>query len=270
MADTIDIDDVMEGWSYHDAARYPDLAGKSVLIIGGGSGIGAFMVAAFVNQGANVAFISLHDVPAMHVCNQLDEAFGVRPLALLGDIRHTDKLADMIAEASDALGGLDILINNAATDARHTLEEFDEEAWNDNLNINLRPHFFAAKQALPLLRASSAGAITNVGSNAALLGLSGYPAYVAAKAGIAGLTKALARELGEYGIRVNCLVPGWVMTAKQKRLWVTEETLKECLSQQALKSTIKGMDIADAALFLSSASARMISAQSLVVDAGRA
>jgi NAD(P)-dependent dehydrogenase (short-subunit alcohol dehydrogenase family) len=135
--------------------------------------------------------------------------------------------------------------------------------------VNLRPHFFTAQAARQGMKSSGGGSIINMGSNSSLLGLAGYPAYVAAKAGIVGLTKALARELGTSNIRVNALLPGWVMTERQRDLWVTPEALQECLSQQCLKSTLSGVDVAQAALFLASNASAMISGQALVVDGGR-
>jgi len=170
----------------------------------------------------------------------------------------------------DAVGDIGVLVNNAARDDRHDLASLSAEAWDEAMNINLRPSFLTAQEILPQMRRRGGGAIINIGSNSALLGLAGYPAYVTAKAGLVGLTRALARELGPDGIRVNALIPGWVLTRRQTALWATSEAVATCLEQQALKRTITGEDIAHAALFLASNAAAMITGQSLVVDGGRA
>jgi NAD(P)-dependent dehydrogenase (short-subunit alcohol dehydrogenase family) len=137
------------------------------------------------------------------------------------------------------------------------------------MNTNLRPHFFSAQSVAPGMLARGGGSIINVGSNSANLALAGYPAYVTSKAAIVGLTRALARELGPKNIRVNALIPGWIMTERQKRLWVTEDALSECLAEQNLKFAIQGEDIAESALFLASRASRAISGQELIVDGGR-
>ncbi|GAB4123542.1 MAG: SDR family oxidoreductase [Rhodothalassiaceae bacterium] len=247
----------------------PDLRDRSVFITGGGSGIGAWFVHAFAAQGARVAFVSLNPQSAEELIEAVAADTGMRPLFLPCDIRDLARLETALAEAAAAHGPVDVLINNAARDTRHRLEDLDAEFLADSLNTNLRPHFFTAKAVLPGMRAKGKGAIINVGSNSAHLGLSGYPAYVTAKAAIEGLTRALARELGPDGIRVNALIPGWVMTERQKQLWVTGEALAACLAEQALKRTVAGEDCANAALFLASDMSAMITGQSLIVDGGR-
>ncbi len=259
----------VEGIAQEAYPQWPDLHGRAVFITGGGSGIGAYFVHAFAAQGAKVAFVSLSHGPANALCDAVAAATGQRPLFQACDIRDVDALQQAIARAADAHGPADVLINNAARDNRHKLNELDAAGWDDSFNTNLRPHFFAAQAVAGGMRAKSAGAIVNVGSNSANLGLSGYPAYVTAKAAIVGLTRALARELGPDGIRVNALIPGWVMTARQKDLWVTPEALQDCLDQQSLKRTIEGEDVAHAALFLASRGSAMITGQSLIVDGGR-
>ena len=253
-----------------NTASYPDLRDSAVFITGGGSGIGAAFVRAFCRAGARVAFVSLDASKALSLCADVEAETGVAPLFQRCDINDVEHLQQCIADAAEKIGDIRILINNAARDTRHTLQGMDVTGWDESLNTNLRPHFFTAQKVSPGMRALGGGSIINVGSNSAMLGHAGYPAYVTAKAGIVGLTKALARELGADNIRVNALVPGWVMTERQKQLWVTEEALQECLEQQCLKDTIAEQDIADAALFLASSAARMITAQALVVDGGRA
>jgi len=250
-------------------ATYPDLKGKTVFITGGGSGIGAACVAGFVKQGCRVAFVSLNKDNGEAFCDKVEQQYGQRPLFAPCDIGDTAKLQQAITAIVDQIGSIDVLINNAARDTRHQLESLTSEQWDQSLNVNLKPHFFTVQALAPAMKQNKAGSIIQMGSNSALLGIAGYPAYVTAKAGIIGLAKALARELGESGIRVNTLIPGWVMTQRQKELWVTTESLQECLNEQCLKQEIEEQDIVNAALFLASDSSKMMTGQTLIVDGGR-
>ncbi|MCV6603775.1 MAG: SDR family oxidoreductase, partial [Porticoccaceae bacterium] len=200
--------------------QYSDLSGAGVFITGGGSGIGAALVAAFAMQGARVGFASLSEDPGRRLCDEVEQATGNRPDFYPCDIRDLDGLQSLMAEFQNSHGAIKVLINNAARDTRHDVTSYDASQWDDAMSTNLRPHYFTAQYAVAGMRDAGGGSIINVGSNSSILGLSGYPAYVASKAGIIGLTKALARELGPDNIRVNCLIPGWVMTARQKELWV--------------------------------------------------
>lgn len=244
-----------------------DLRDESVFITGGGSGIGAAIAEAFLAQGSKVAFVDVLDTSTF--CDQMMDKYGARPLAFKGDIRDIESLQKSIKSTEEENGPIGVLINNAAQDTRHTLSELSVDEWDDSLAINLRPHFFTAQAVADSMRKKGSGAIVNLTSNSALLGLSGYPAYVAAKAGIMGLTKALATEVGPDNIRVNCLAPGWVMTERQKELWVTQEAIDECLDQQSLKHLIQPADVASTVLFLASSMSSMITGQMLVVDGGR-
>lgn len=256
-----------EGVTDHTYVRYDDIAGKSVFITGGGSGIGAYFVNAFAAQGANVGFVSLDAGPGERLADAVHARHGKRPFFSPVDIRDIAALQSALTRFASEAGNPGVLINNAARDTRHSLSELTVEAWDDSFATNLRPFFFAAQAVAERMVPGST--IINIGSNSAILGLTGYPAYVTAKAAITGFTRALARELGVRGIRVNGLVPGWVMTERQKALWVTPEALQDCLDQQSLKDTITGEDIAEVALFLASRAARMITGQSLIVDGGR-
>jgi galactose dehydrogenase len=269
MRNPTDADDLPEGISEHVYVSYPDLAGGSVFITGGGSGIGAYFVDAFARQGAQVGFVSLTSRGSERLCAAVERRTGRRPFHRAVDVRDIRALQGALADFVAAAGVPSVLINNAARDDRHSVAELTVERWDDSLNTNLRPYFFTARQLAPEMAAAGGGVIINIGSNSANLGLAGYPVYVTAKAAITGLTRALARELGPQAIRVNALIPGWVMTARQKALWVTPEKLQECLDQQSLKSTISGEHIAEAALFLASRAAAMITGQSLIVDGGR-
>lgn len=259
-----------EGMSSVIHPRFPELQGAHVFITGGGSGIGAFLVHAFAQQGAQTSFVSLAEDSGEALVAAIAEEGLPRPFVKSCDIRDIDALTGAIAEARAACGPIGVLVNNAARDDRHGLDSLTPEAWDNSMATNLRPSFFAAQAVAPDMRKAGGGAIINLGSNAATLGLAGFPAYVTAKAAILGLTRALARELGPDGIRVNALVPGWVLTRRQIDKWVTPESLAECLAQQSLKRTITGPDVAGPALFLASNSAAMITGQTLLVDGGRA
>jgi NAD(P)-dependent dehydrogenase (short-subunit alcohol dehydrogenase family) len=257
-----------EGVSDRAYVRYPDLEGRSVFITGGGSGIGAYLVDAFASQGANVGFVSLTAATGTQLCDAVGQRYGRRPFFRDVDVRDIAALKAAMRDFAAVSGPISVLVNNAARDTRHALGDLSVDAWDESLATNLRPYFFAAQQIAEETGADG-GAIINVGSNSANLGLTGYPAYVTAKAAISGLTRALARELGPRGIRVNSLVPGWVMTERQRALWVTPEALQQCLDEQALKVTISGEDVAEAALFLASRASSMITGQSIIIDAGR-
>ncbi|MDI5892880.1 SDR family NAD(P)-dependent oxidoreductase [Halomonas rhizosphaerae] len=254
-------------FNFHDLT-FGDLKGQSVFITGGGSGIGAALTEGFLAQGARVAFVGLSD--AGEFCDAMEAKYANRPLFIECDIRDVAALEAAVARARETHGPIGVLVNNAARDTRHSLEEWSVEEWDDAIATNLRPQFFTAQQVAPDMRALGGGAIINLSSNSVHLGLSGYPTYVTAKAGILGLTRALARELGGDAIRVNCLIPGWVMTERQKALWVNDADLKECLEQQCLKEAIPVEDMVGPCLFLASNASRMMTGQELIVDGGRA
>ncbi len=249
--------------------QFPDLKGQTVFITGGGSGIGAAFTRAFALQGAQVGFVSLRQETAERLCDDVEQLARYRPFYIRCDIRDIDALREAIEEVRTALGPISILINNAASDTRHKLESMTVEEWDNSLNTNLRPYFFTAQAVQQDMTALGYGSIINLGSNSANLGLTGYPAYVASKAAIVGMTKALARELGTGNIRVNALISGWVLTSRQKELWATEEALAECRQQQCLKTMVTEENIAHAALFLASNASAMITGQSIIIDGGR-
>lgn len=249
--------------------QYQDLTNANVLITGGGSGIGACLVRNFCQQNANVAFISIDDEKSEALCTSIHRQTGKFPSYFSCDLADATALKSTLNTITEQMQNIDVLVNNAANDQRHSLNNMTIDEWDSNINVNLRPHFFTAQAVAKSMQKRQKGSIINIGSNASLLGLSGYPAYVAAKAGIVGLSKALARELGENQIRVNTVIPGWVMTEKQIKLWATPEAIKECLAQQCLKSTLSEQDIANGVLFLASSASQMITGQTLVIDGGR-
>jgi NAD(P)-dependent dehydrogenase (short-subunit alcohol dehydrogenase family) len=250
------------------SARFPDLENASVLITGGGSGIGAALTEGFIRQGARVAFIDIAEESSEELCERLERECGIRPLFLKTDLRDIDALRASVAKAETAHGPVTVLINNAARDDRHAVGDVTPEFWDNNQSINLRPHFFTAQAVAPGMRQAGRGSIINFTSTSFLINHPNMPSYTAAKAGIIGLTKGLAGELGVDGIRVNAVAPGWVITERQQKLWVTDEGLKAHIAKQALKEVMKADDLVGPCLFLASEASRMLTAQTLIVDGG--
>ncbi|MBD5771990.1 SDR family NAD(P)-dependent oxidoreductase [Marinomonas colpomeniae] len=247
---------------------YPSLVGRHALVSGGASGIGEALVRALAQQGCLVSFFDIDQVAGNALMEALNKQ-GYQVHFDLIDLTQIETLKDTIHSRISEWGAIRILVNNAANDQRHTLQEMTSEQFDLCMSVNLKHHFFAAQAIAPTMAEAGGGSIINMSSNSWMLGLAGYPGYVTAKAGISGLTKGLARELGPQKIRVNTVLPGWVMTEKQKRLWLTPEAEAELMVQQALKEKIQPEDVADLVLFLGSDDSRMISGQSLVIDGGR-
>ncbi len=250
------------------SARFPDLEGASVLITGGGGGIGAALTEGFARQGCKVAFIDINEVPSRALADSVEQSVGKRPLYMNADLRDIEALRSACAEAAEAHGPVTVLINNAAFDQRHAVEEVTEEFWDDNQAINLRPHFFTAQAVAPGMRQAGHGSIINFTSTSFLINHGDMPSYTAAKAGIIGLTKGLAGKLGPHGIRVNAIAPGWVMTARQRELWVTEEGLAAHVGKQCIRAAMQPDDMVGPCLFLASNASRMLTAQTMIVDGG--
>ena len=248
-------------------ARYPDLAGRTVFVSGGGSGIGAAFVTQFAQQGCRVGFVDVADAPSQALVASLDAA-SVRYLHC--DVRDVAALKVAIGQVENALGPIRVLVNNAARDDRHGVAAVTPEYWDENMAVNLRHHFFAAQAVAPGMAGAGGGAIIHLGSVAWLRGRPNLAAYASAKAAIAGLTRVLAREFGEQNIRVNSIMPGAVDTARQRALWATPADEQRYLAEQCLKFRVTADDVARTALFLASDGARAITGQSIVVDAGLA
>lgn len=241
-------------------AIYPSLKDRSVFITGGASGIGAAFVAAFREQGARVAFVDL-------IASDSPSGFAVWSRQC--DVTDAAQLQACIEEAASAIGPITILINNVANDQRHDPAEVDAERWRQLMAVNLDHVFHASRIVAPMMARAGGGAIVNLSSINALIGPQCMPAYVAAKAAILGLTKALAHDWGKDSIRVNAISPGWVVTERQLELWLTPEAEAEWAKLVALEGRIVPMDVARLALFLASDEARMITGQNFVIDAGR-
>lgn len=247
-------------------ATFHDLKGKSVFVTGGGAGIGAALTDGLMAQGAKVAFVQRSD--ATGFADGMEAKHGMRPLFMSCDITDIYHLQACIAQAAETHGPVTALVNNAANDKRHETLEVDEAFWDWSQAINLKAYFFACQAVIPGMKAAGGGSIINFTSISYMMGNSGYPAYTTANSGINGMTRSLAREFGPDKIRVNALAPGWVMTDKQKEMWVTPEALETHIERQCLKDTLAPQDMVDAVLFLASNTSRMMTGQSLVVDGG--
>ena len=248
-------------------ATYPSLKGRRVLITGGASGIGEFLVKRFHEQGACVAYLDIDD-EAAETLNSTLAINSSPPIYQHCDITDLLRLQKAVARSIEELGGLDLLINNAANDQRHTIEEVTPELWDRLMAVNLRHQFFVTQTCLPALRLSGVGSILNMSSIAWMIPSSGMPVYVTAKAAVVGLTRTLAHELGKESIRVNCLLPGAILTEKQRRLWMTPEYSREILKAQAIKRHLVPDEVVRMALFLAADDSSGITGQSFIVDGG--
>jgi D-xylose 1-dehydrogenase len=249
-------------------ALYPSLRGRAVLVTGGATGIGESIVNHFVRQGARVAFFDVQNEPAQRLVEALKTEAEWAPLYLPCDLTDIGALQSAVREAIAALGTVDVLVNNAANDERHKIEEVTPEYWDRSLATNLRPQFFMIQAVLPAMRATGRGSIINMSSISWMIPSTGVPLYVAAKAAIVGLTRTMAHELGPAGIRVNAVLPGAIVTEKQKRLWYTPEYKAKIMASQALKRDIMPDDVARLVLFLAADDSSAITNQSYVVDGG--
>ncbi|HUG61769.1 MAG TPA: SDR family NAD(P)-dependent oxidoreductase [Methylomirabilota bacterium] len=249
------------------AVRYDSLVSRSVFVSGGGSGIGAAIVRAFAEQGCRVTFVDLAREPSEALVGELSEA-GMSVRFTPCDITDLDGLVAAIEGAADAYGPVTVLVNNAANDQRHALDDLTPDYWDERMAVNLKHHVFAAKAVAPMMREAGGGAIVNMGSISWRLNYGGMPAYVTAKAGVEGLTRGLARELGPHGIRVNCIAPGWILTERQIALWLTPEAEAKLMIDQCLKRRLDPVEVAKVALFLASDEASACTAQTFTVDGG--
>jgi NAD(P)-dependent dehydrogenase (short-subunit alcohol dehydrogenase family) len=258
---------IMTAQTTSASAQYPSLAGRTVFITGGGSGIGADLVRGFARQGARVGFIDIDAAASTQLVAELAGA-PTPPRFLHVDVRDVAALQAAIADTAAALGDISVLINNVASDDRHELADVNADYFDQRVAINLRPHFFATQAVVDGMRRLGGGAIINLGSVGWKIKSTGYPVYALCKAAAQGLTRSLARELGPDGIRVNTLTPGWVMTPRQLARWVDADAERALDENQCLPGRVYGTDIAALALFLAADDSRMVTAQDFTVDAG--
>lgn len=249
-------------------AMFPSLKGRSVFVSGGGSGIGESLVEHFCAQGAKVCFVDIAKEASMAVVERLKNAGHDAPHFIACDLRDIEALRLAVAEAGVKHGPIRVLVNNAGNDDRHTTESVTVDYWDNRMQINLRHQFFAAQAVRPQMRDAGGGSIINFGSITWMVGDPDCPAYVTAKAAVGGLTRALARELGPENIRVNCVLPGWVMTDRQVKLWLDEAGERQIAERQCLTSKLYPADIARMVLFLAADDSRMCTSQNYIVDGG--
>jgi len=249
------------------SAVYSDLKDKVVLVTGGGSGIGAAIVRKFAQQKARVGFVDIADEPSVALLNEL-QGSGARLCFEHRDLTDVSALQAGIAAIKRQLGPIEVLINNAANDERHATGTVTEQVWDSRIAVNLKHQFFCAQAVLPDMQAAGAGVIVNLGSIVWMIGQGGMAGYSAAKSAVLGLTRSLARDYGEFGIRVNAVAPGWIMTQRQLDKWLTPEAEAQIMARQCLKRKLEPAEIAQFVVFLASGEASACTNQHYVVDGG--
>ena len=246
-------------------AVYPSLNNKVVVITGGGSGIGESITRSFIKQGAKVAFLDFNEKDSIKLIKDLNTDNLHFEFC---DLRDIEQLKNSIKKISSKFGPIQILVNNAARDDRHSLQSVTSEYFDERIATNLKHQLFASQAVVSDMEKNGGGAIINMGSTSWMIGQGGMPCYTTAKSAIQGLTRGLARDLGPKNIRVNCVVPGWIMTERQVDMWLTPESEKELMDRQCIKSKLFPKDIARFVLFMASDEASACSNQSFVVDGG--
>jgi D-xylose 1-dehydrogenase len=249
-------------------ARYPSLDGRVAFVSGGATGLGAEFVTQLAAQGVHVAFVDIDRASGAALVESIAARGYVEPTFIECDVRDIPAFKSAISEAAARLGPVTILVNNAANDTRHRIEETDVELWDDRFAVNLRHYFFAIQAVAPMMREAGGGSIINLGSISAHIDLLNLPAYITAKAGIEGMTRTLARELGKGLIRVNCIIPGWIMTPRQLRDWVTPEAAASIDANQCLPHRLYPDDVARLMLWLAADDSRSCTGQNWIVDGG--
>jgi NAD(P)-dependent dehydrogenase (short-subunit alcohol dehydrogenase family) len=253
---------------YKMAAIYDDLKDKKVFITGGGSGIGASIVEHFCQQGSKVFFIDINEKVSNELISKCTNKKFSTPIFIKCNLLDIKNLQKTIAKVITDHGPINILVNNAANDDRHSIDDVTEEYWNERININLRHYFFTVQSVKKSMIENKGGSIINIGSVSWMIGQGGMAAYTAGKSGVVGLTRSFARDLGEFDIRVNSVVPGWVMTERQIEKWLTPESEADMMKYQCLKHKLIPSDIAKAVLFFGSDQSSGCTNQDYVVDKG--
>lgn len=248
-------------------AQYPSLAGKTVFVSGGAGGIGEAIVKAFAGQGARVGFCDIAADAGEKLAADLRRG-GAEVHFAQADVTDIDALRSALEGAAKVLGPIGVLVNNAANDMRHDWRGETPESFDARLGVNLKHVFFATQAVAPAMIEAGGGAIINFGSISWRIGMGGMPGYTASKAAIEALTKSFARDLGPHRIRVNCVLPGWIMTERQLKLWVNADTDRVIAERQCLPDRLQPDDVARMVLFLASNDSAKITSQNFVVDGG--
>jgi len=250
-------------------ASYPSLSGRVVFISGGGSGIGASMVEHFAEQGAKVGFVDIDEAASKALVEKLRAAGHPAPLFAKCDVRDLAAYQAVLGEVASKFGAITVLVNSAARDDRHKLEDVTQEFWDERIAVNLRHQYFAIQAVAPGMKAAGGGSIVNFSSVSYHVMTPNLSVYQAAKAAVIGMTRGLARDLGGDQIRLNAITPGWIMTQRQIDLWVTPEAEAAQMALQCLKEKLYPPDIARMVLWLAADDSRLVTAQNFVVDGGR-
>ncbi len=250
-------------------ATYPSLKDKVVFITGGASGIGGNMVELFAEQGAKVGFVDIQTDAGNALVDRVGDAGGHKPIFTQGDLRDIEQLRAAVKATSDHFGTITVLVNNAASDDRHTMEEVTPEYWDDRMAVNLRHQFFAIQAVAYGMRKAKTGSIINIGSSSWMIKEDFFPGYATAKSAVQGLTRTMARYLGEDNIRVNSVLPGWVVTDRQLDKWWSPEGEEGTLEMQCIKQRVYPPDFNRFVLFLAADDSWACTSQSYLVDAGR-
>ena len=250
-----------------EIASYPSLKDKVVLITGGASGIGETIVENFLQQGSKVVFLDKEKDLGLRLVSKLKN-YNYKAIFKECDLINIEDLKSKINQIREQVGLISILVNNAANDERHDIDSVTPEYWDNRMNVNLRHYFFTIQSVYKDMKLLGKGAIVNIGSFSWMLGQGGMPGYTTSKSAIMGLTRTIARDLGVYNIRVNCVVPGWIITERQKKLWLTPELEKQQLERQCIKRMLEPNDIAKPVLFFASDQSSGCTAQNYVVDGG--
>jgi NAD(P)-dependent dehydrogenase (short-subunit alcohol dehydrogenase family) len=248
-------------------AIYPSLKGRTVLVTGGGSGIGESIVEHFAAQGSKVGFVDIKEKESRALVKRLTrkrQKVHFEPC----DLTDIPALKQAIANVRKAFGPITVLVNNAAHDERHTIDEVTPEYFDQRIAVNLKHQFFTIQAVAGDMKKARNGSIVNFGSTSWMVAHGGLPVYAAAKAGVQGMTRGLARELGKYNIRINHIAPGWILTPRQLELWATPEALDQLMKDQCIQRQLKGDDMARAVLFLASDEASAATNQTFVFDGG--
>jgi NAD(P)-dependent dehydrogenase (short-subunit alcohol dehydrogenase family) len=249
-------------------ASYPSLEGRTVLITGGGMGIGAALVEQFALQGARVAFLDVAEKVSTELVEGLTGRCTYAPVFQRCDLTDISALREAVSAVAASCGAPTVLVNNAGSDDRHSFAEVTPEYWDQRIAVNLKHQFFAAQAVAPGMKAAGGGSIINMSSIAWMIPSGSLSVYTTAKAAIVGMTRSMAHDLGEAGIRVNCVLPGAILTERQRRLWMSPEYEREVLSRQCIKRHILPEEVARLVLFLAADDSEAMTNQNYIIDGG--